>query len=191
MSKFSILVGHDVPHYGEIEIHARDADHALEILQARPLCDTLDEACYDPAFDSSICARVVYIRDEDGNCSHEDTPLDNSYREWGAVSDLISALQKSRAFVANFSDDYEAAPPIIADIDEALTAAGVAERQDKPPPDPTRYPAGLFVYARDLFDALDGCIEQMAQCEKLLSDDREFTAALAAARAARSKAGAP
>jgi len=55
--------------------------------------------------------------------------------------------------------------------------------------DQQRHPAGLFVYARDLFDALDLCIEQMAQCEKLLSDDREFTAALSAARAARSKAG--
>ena len=52
-----------------------------EILKARRLDDILDEASYDPAFDRSICARVVHIMDDAGNASHQDTPLDNTYAE--------------------------------------------------------------------------------------------------------------
>jgi len=48
----------------------------------------------------------------------------------------------------------------------------------------------ILAAATAMLDALDGCIEQMEQCERLLPDDREFISALTAARAARAKAGA-
>jgi hypothetical protein len=176
MKKFSVLVAHDVPHYGVVDIEAESADRALEILMDRPLDETLDEACNDPAYENSICARVVYIRDENDNCSHEDTPLDNSYREWGAIGELIEAC--NAALLREDIADGELGDKLRA----ALAAAGI----------PSNEVMKLTSLRRpdEMLDALDGCIEQMAQCENLLPDDREFTAALTAARAARSKAGA-
>lgn len=93
MPKFNIIVAHNVPHYGTVEIEARDPDHALEVLKQKNLSGILDEAVLDPAWDSSNCARIVYMQDEQGNVFHEDTALDQSYREWSAVGDLIEAIK--------------------------------------------------------------------------------------------------
>jgi hypothetical protein len=48
MSKFTVLVAHDVPNYGTLKIEARDADHALEILKAKDLAEITKEAVFRP-----------------------------------------------------------------------------------------------------------------------------------------------
>jgi len=93
MPKFNVIVAHNVPNYGTLEIDARDPDHALEVLKKKDMSDILDKAVFEPAWDSSICARIVYMEDEQGNVFHEDTALDQGYREWSAVGDLIEALK--------------------------------------------------------------------------------------------------
>lgn len=125
MKTFSVLVAHDVPHYGVIEVEADSADHALKILEDRPLDETMDEACNDPAYENSICARVVHIRDEHGNCSHEDTPLDNSYREWSAVEDLTAALRQAEAYLSG-CDTRTTPAQLVQRINAALAKAGAA-----------------------------------------------------------------
>jgi hypothetical protein len=129
MPKFNVLVAHDVPNYGTVEIEARDPDHALEVLKEKDLSDILDKAVFDPAWDSSICARIVYMRDQQDNIFHEDTALDLSYREWSAVGDLVEALRKAESFIAGFEDDEcqeginELLGPIRAAIAKATGAA--------------------------------------------------------------------
>ena len=98
MPKFTVLVAHDVPHYGTLEIEAAHADQALAKIRAMSLDDVLDEACNDPAFDMSICARIVHMQDEAGNTAHEDTPLDHRYAEWCAVDDLTSVLRQAEDY---------------------------------------------------------------------------------------------
>ena len=61
MPKFNVIVAHNVPNYGTLEIDARDPDHALEALKEKGMSDILDKAVFDPAWDSSICARIVYM----------------------------------------------------------------------------------------------------------------------------------
>ena len=123
MKTFSVLVAHDVPHYGTIEIQAETADQALEILEERPLDEITDEACNDPAYENSICARVVHIKDEDGNCSHENTPLDNSYRELGAIDELITALHQAEAYLSG-CDTRITPAQLVQRINAALAEAG-------------------------------------------------------------------
>ena len=123
MKKFSVLVAHDVPHYGTIEIEARDADHALEILKDRPLDETLDEACNDPAYENSICARIVHMQDDAGNVTHEDTALDKSYEEWSAVEDLTTALRQAEAYLSG-CDTRTTPAQLVERINAALAKAG-------------------------------------------------------------------
>jgi len=123
--KFTVLVAHDVPNYGTFELEARDADHALEILKAKNLSDITDEAVFDPAWDCSICARIVHMEDEEGNVFHEDTPLDKTYEEWSAVDDLVKALQRAEDFIENFDEDYDHGE-LLKQIRDALVKAGHA-----------------------------------------------------------------
>jgi hypothetical protein len=112
MPKFSVLVAHDVPHYGTVEIEAANADQALAKIKEMSLDDILDEACNDPAFDASICARIVHMQDEAGNTAHEDTPLDHKYAEWCAVDELTSALREAEAYLSGF--DTRKTPALLA-----------------------------------------------------------------------------
>jgi hypothetical protein len=123
MSKFTVLVAHDVPNYGTLKIEARDADHALEILKAKDLAEITKEAVFDPAWDSSICARIVHIEDEHGNVSHEDTPLDETYAEWCALPDLTSALRDAEALLSGF-DTRKTPAALLQRINAVLAKAG-------------------------------------------------------------------
>ena len=125
MPKFTVLVAHDVPHYGTLEIDAADADQALAKVRNMDITDVLGEACNDPAFHSSICARVVHIEDEAGNVAHEDTPLDQSYAAWAAVDDLTSVLREAEAYLSGF--DTRQTPAMLARrINAALGRANEA-----------------------------------------------------------------
>ena len=124
MPKFTVLVAHDVPHYGTIEIEAADADQALARIREMDLEDVLDEACNDPAFDASICARIVHMQDEAGNTAHEDTPLDYRYAEWCAVDDLTSVLRQAGDYLSG--SDTRVTPAMLVQRIEA--ALGKADR---------------------------------------------------------------
>ena len=123
MIKFTVLVAHDVPNYGTLKIDARDADHALEILKSKDLSEITDEAVFDPAWDCSICARIVHIEDEHGNMSHEDTPLDETYAEWCAITDLTTALREAAALISG-CDTRQTPAALLDRINAALGKAG-------------------------------------------------------------------
>lgn len=123
MTKFTVLVAHDVPNYGTLKIEARDADHALEILKSKDLSEITEEAVFDPAWDSSICARIVQIVDEHGNVSHEDTPLDDTYAEWCAIPELTSVLRDAAALLSGF-DTRKTPALLLQRINAALANAG-------------------------------------------------------------------
>lgn len=101
MQEFTILVAHDVPHYGTVDIEARNADHALEILKARHFTARRFECIMHSVssdLENTACARVVHILDEHGNASHEGTPLTDR-TDTGAVADLLESA-------ALLLDDY-------------------------------------------------------------------------------------
>jgi hypothetical protein len=125
MPKFNFLIGHDVPHYGYVEIVASDPEHALETLKAKPLHEILDNAVTDPAWDSSICARIVNMQDEEGESFFEDTALDNTYAEWSAVTDLTSALREAEAYLSG-ADTRTTPAQLVDRINAALAMAGAA-----------------------------------------------------------------
>jgi len=112
MPKFTVLIAHDVPHYGTLEIDAADADQALAKLKEMDVDDAFAEACNDPSFEASICARVVHIEDEAGNTAHEDTPLDQSYADWAAVDELRSVLREAGDYLSGF--DTRQTPAMLA-----------------------------------------------------------------------------
>jgi hypothetical protein len=123
MPKFTVLVAHDVPHYGTIEIEAANADQALAKIREMYLGDILAGACFDPAFDASICARIVHMQDEAGNTAHEDTPLDHGYAEWCVIGDLTSLLRQAEDYLSGF--DTRMTPAMLAR--RIRTALGKAE----------------------------------------------------------------
>ena len=109
MQEFTILVAHDVPHYGSVDIEARDADHALEILKARHFTAPRFACLMHPVssdLENPACARVVHILDEHGNASHEGTPLTDR-TDTGAVADLLeSAALRLDDFINQTQEKY-------------------------------------------------------------------------------------
>jgi hypothetical protein len=97
MQDFIVHVAHDVPHYSQIKVTARDADHALEIIKGKPLEDVLEDAVHDHNWDFSVNARIVFIADVIGEgASHEDIrlrpdPLRDALRALIDASDALTA----------------------------------------------------------------------------------------------------
>ena len=122
MKKFTVLVAHDVPHYGTLEIKAADADQALAKIKRMDLAKVVREARHDPAFDASICARIVHMEDETGNITHEDTALDYRYAEWCAADELATLLRQAGDYLSGF--DTRTTPAMLVQrIDAALRMA--------------------------------------------------------------------
>lgn len=95
MKKFIVHVAHDVPHYGKIEVTARDNDHAFEIIKTRKTEDILECAWDDPNWECSVNARIVFIVAQDGtSATHEDEPLTQQSRLNNAADGMRKALQE-------------------------------------------------------------------------------------------------
>jgi hypothetical protein len=75
MKTYTVLYAEDVPHYGQAEIEAADAEAAIEAARKLPLDGPLD--LYDADFSNTVCKRIVHIEDADGNIVAEDLPVDN------------------------------------------------------------------------------------------------------------------
>ena len=73
MKTYSVLFAQDVPHYGVAHIEANDDAAALEADKAYDL----SEVATDPEWENSVCKRIVYIEDQEGNTIINDVPLDN------------------------------------------------------------------------------------------------------------------
>ena len=98
MKTYSILFAEDVPHYGTAVIEAENDSAALEAAKAYDL----SEVTSDPAWEYSICKRIVHIEDGDGNDIAHDIPLDGysprseSVRDktlFDAAPELLAAAQ--------------------------------------------------------------------------------------------------
>jgi hypothetical protein len=92
------LFAEDVPHYGTAEIQAEDDAAALEAAKTYPLSEVTNDA----EWENSVCKRIVFIDDPEGNTIVNDVALDNyDLRHGGdeerlpcdAASDLLKALQ--------------------------------------------------------------------------------------------------
>jgi hypothetical protein len=98
MKTYSVLFAEDVPHYGTAQIEAESDADALEAAKAYDL----SEVANDPEWENSVCRRIVYIEDPDGNSFAHDVPLDDySLRSGGdkdralcdAAPDMLHALE--------------------------------------------------------------------------------------------------
>jgi hypothetical protein len=98
MKTYSVLFAEDVPHYGTAEIEAKDDAAALEAAKVYDL----SEVTLDPEWENSVCKRIVYIEDQEGNTIFHDVPLDDyDLRHGGdkeralcdAAQDMLGALE--------------------------------------------------------------------------------------------------
>jgi hypothetical protein len=83
MPKYEVLFAQDVPHYGLVEIEARNDKAAVGKAKAHwRSIERGDEPwpLTEPGHDSAILARVVYITDEKGREVATDISLDKTYR---------------------------------------------------------------------------------------------------------------
>ena len=79
MKTYSVLFAEDVPHYGAVEIKARNAAAALKAAKAYDLSQVTN----DPDWSNSACTRIVHIQDPDGNIVHCDVSLDDCFLRYG------------------------------------------------------------------------------------------------------------
>jgi hypothetical protein len=79
MKTYSALFAVDVPHYGVLEIEAKDDEAALEA------ANTVDvsEVVGDPEWENAVRGRIVYLRDSDDLTIAEDVSLDNTFMRYG------------------------------------------------------------------------------------------------------------
>ena len=98
MKTFTVLFAEDVPHYGTAEIQAEDDTAALEAAKAYDL----SEVTTDPEWENSVCKRIVYMVDPEGNTIFHHVPLDDyDLRSGGdterrlcdAAQDMLDALE--------------------------------------------------------------------------------------------------
>jgi hypothetical protein len=99
MKTYTILFAEDVPHYGTVQIEARNKTSAIKAAEAYDYSDVAT----DPTWENSICKRIVYIVEEP-DCTNvaEDIPLDNCFVRYGgdkervlcdAAPEMLIALQ--------------------------------------------------------------------------------------------------
>jgi len=149
MKTYTVLFAEDVPHYGTVEIEAKDDNAALEVAKAYEFSDL----ALDAEWENSGCRRIVHIEDHDGNFLHEDIPLDNLFVRYGgekervlcdAAPQLLKALEMCEQAIIEATDimHYEDGLPVtalegyeiecaygvlngvLAGVRQALTAAG-------------------------------------------------------------------
>jgi hypothetical protein len=75
MKTYTVLYAEDVPHYGTAEIEAENDAEAVG--KAIAISDeNLSGTTIDPEFSNSVCRRIVYIQDAEGNDVALDISLD-------------------------------------------------------------------------------------------------------------------
>jgi hypothetical protein len=119
MKTYSVLFAEDVPHYGTAEIKAKDDTAALEAAKAYDLSDVTN----DPEWENSVCKRIVYIDDEEGNTIINDVPLDDydlrhrgetERRLCDAARDMREALQLCADVLSDLARLDDGTPSISA-----------------------------------------------------------------------------
>jgi hypothetical protein len=119
MKTFSVLFAEDVPHYGVVEIKARNARAALKAAQAY----NLSEVTTDAEWENSVCKRVVYIEDPDGNTVHYDVPLDDYVLRHGgeaerrlcdAAAEMLRVLELCEDMLSDLSRLDDGTPSVSA-----------------------------------------------------------------------------
>jgi hypothetical protein len=119
MKTYSVLFAEDVPHYGTAEIEAKDDSTALETAKAYDL----SAVTLDPEWENSVCKRIVYIEDHEGNTIFHDVPLDNydlrhggdeERRVCDAARDMLEALQLCEDVLSELARLDDGTPSISA-----------------------------------------------------------------------------
>lgn len=83
MKTYTILFAEDVPHYGTVEIEARNVAAALKAAKAYDLSEVIT----DPEWENSVCRRIVHIEDPEGNTVAHDIALDGFFLRSGGDKD--------------------------------------------------------------------------------------------------------
>jgi hypothetical protein len=74
LKTYSVLYAEDIPHYGGVEIEARNDTEALRLAQS---FDTDQVSYYEGCWDGAVCKRIVTIEDGTGKTVAADIPLDD------------------------------------------------------------------------------------------------------------------
>jgi hypothetical protein len=129
MKTYSVLFAEDVPHYGCAQIEAEDDTAALEAAKAYDL----SEVTNDPECENSVCKRIVYIEDPEGNTIFHDVSLDDydlrhegdeARRLCDASRDMLDALRLCADVLSHLARSDDGTPSISA---LNMTRAAVAK----------------------------------------------------------------
>jgi hypothetical protein len=74
LESYSVLYAEDIPHYGSVDIEARDD---AEVLRLAQFFDTDKVAYSEGCWDGAVCKRIVSIEDAAGRIVAQDIPLDD------------------------------------------------------------------------------------------------------------------
>jgi hypothetical protein len=118
MKTYTVLFAEDVPHYGAAQIEAENDAAAVEAAKAFDLSDVTD----DPAWEYSVCRRIVNIEDTDGEIIAEEISLDDCFLRYGGEKDrllcdvapeLLDALETAEEQLSRYciGDDGRDAEP--------------------------------------------------------------------------------
>jgi hypothetical protein len=111
MKTYSVLFAEDVPHYGVAEIEAEDDAAALDAAKAYDL----SEVTTDAVWENSVCKRIVYIEDEDGNTMFHDVALDNHFLGLeGERAGMLEALELCEDVLSDLARLDDGTPSISA-----------------------------------------------------------------------------
>ena len=124
MKTYSVLYAEDVPHYGSMEIEAKNDAEA--VAKARAISEEdLGNTTTDPDHGSTVCKRIVHIQDAAGNDVAHDVRLDSYSLELLTdeeinirkhAKELLEALERVHALLDRISDTlhYEDGLPVTA-----------------------------------------------------------------------------
>jgi hypothetical protein len=111
MKTYSVLFAEDVPHYGVAEIEAEDDTAALDAAKAFDL----SEVTNDPEWNNSVCKRIVYIEDPEGNTMFHDVPLDDHFLGIeGERAEMLEALELCEDVLSDLARLDDGTPSISA-----------------------------------------------------------------------------
>jgi len=74
LKSYSVLYAEDIPHYGSVDIEARDDAEALRLALS---FDSDKVSYYEGCWDGAACKRIVSINDAAGRTIAQDIPLDD------------------------------------------------------------------------------------------------------------------
>jgi hypothetical protein len=111
MKTYTVLFAEDVPHYGTAEIEAENDAAALDAAKAYDL----SEVTTDPEWENSVCKRIVYIEDVEGNTMFHDVPLDNHFLGLeGERAEMLEALELCEDVLSDLSRLDDGTPSVSA-----------------------------------------------------------------------------